>query len=133
MFFTLKRIAQDEYGTYGVLLKDGKTPVLVTLEDRWNNNEPYISCIPTGAYQCKRINSPTHGNVFEVTNVPNRTHILIHIGNIEDNTEGCILVGSEFETLKGKTAVTESTKAFEEFMGYVQGLDHFLLVIVTKI
>jgi len=132
MYFSLKRVAENEHGTFGVLLKEGITPVMLTLEDKWKNNNPNISCIPTGTYQCKRIVSPKFGDVFEILNVPNRGHILFHTGNVEDDTHGCILLGSGFGQLNGKTSLEESKKAFNEFMGYLNNLDHFLLIIIDK-
>lgn len=132
MMKTLKliRIANDNHGTYGVLL-DGSTPFAVTLERVWRDNAPNISCIPDGIYTCKRVNSPRFGETFEVTDVPGRSHILFHKGNTEDDTQGCILVGEQFESLRGKTAVLQSGHGYVEFMSRLSGMDEFTLGIRT--
>lgn len=125
---TLKRIAENEDGTFGVLL-DGNTPFAVTLEREWLNNQPMESCISAGDYICKRVVTPKHGEVFEVTGVKNRTAILFHKGNVEDHSKGCILVGEQFETLDGKTAILQSGKGFTEFLERLKGRDEFQLAV----
>jgi len=51
-----------------------------------------------------------HYGMLELQNVPNFQYILIHIGNFEKDTEGCILVG---EGANSNHTITESTKAYE--------------------
>lgn len=91
----LKRIAENEEGTYGVIIQDNQ-PICVTLERQWHNNQPDISCIPPGAYKCQKYSSEKFKDVWEITNVPNRTAILIHSGNSMQDTHGCVIVGREF-------------------------------------
>jgi len=124
----LKRIAENEDGTFGVLI-DGNTPFALTLERNWLDNKPNESCIPAGKYVCKRIISPRFGETFEVTNVPGRSHILFHTGNLEDHSKGCILIGEEFGYLNGKVAVLSSRKGFKEFMDRLNGLSSFEIEI----
>ena len=126
---TLKRIAEIEDGVFGVIL-DGKTPFAVTLERNWVNNEKEISCIPAGSYRCVRRLYHKHGYwTFEVTGVPGRTSILIHSGNTEDDSMGCILIGENFDHLKSKVAILRSKEAFYEFMDRLRGQDEFTLTI----
>src|SRR3990170_3733275 len=127
-YFTIIRSPSMEDGTFGMML-DGLTPFCLTLELEWKLNEPNESCIPDGDYICKRVNSPKFGNTFEVCNVPNRTAILIHKGNIEDDSHGCIILGEQFEPLNGKNAVLSSGKAFSEFIERTNGIDEFKLSI----
>lgn len=93
--FRLKRISGTPQAVFGALIEDG-IPFVVTLEEPWLNNQRGASCIPVGAYVCRRVISPKFGDTFEVTNVPGRSHILFHKGNTTDDTEGCILVGALF-------------------------------------
>ena len=125
---TLKRIAENEDGTFGVLI-DGDTPFALTLERNWLSNKPNESCIPAGKYVCKRIISPRFGETFEITNVPGRSHILFHTGNLEEHSKGCILIGEEFGYLNGKVAVLSSRKGFKEFMDRLNGLSSFEIEI----
>ena len=95
MHITLRRVAENNTGTYGVLLLDGH-PACVTLEDRWQDNAKNISCIPAGTYKCKEHNGTKFKGVWEITGVPKRAAILIHAGNSHHDTNGCVLVGRSF-------------------------------------
>jgi len=126
---TLKRVSYISDGTFGVLF-DGKIPFCLTLEREWKNNEENISCIPTGIYICKRVDSPKFGDTFEVCDVPGRTHILFHKGNIEDDSHGCIITGEEYGEYKGKVAIKSSGKGFTEFLYRTDGLNELTLKII---
>lgn len=55
-----------------------------------------------------------HKGMLHVTNVPNFEYILIHIGNDEDDTQGCLLVGTHCNNNKldvGK--IVASTDAYK--------------------
>ena len=67
---------------------------IYTLENPWMNNKPWISCIPAGDYALKRKHSGKFGATWELFTVDGRTDILIHAGNTEKDTSGCILVGT---------------------------------------
>ena len=131
----LVRISYSGEGTFGVLLAGGggphydDIPFCVTLERPWRNNAVGVSCIPVGNYICKRVASPKFGNTFEITNVPGRTHILFHAGNLVDDTHGCVITGEEFGILAGQSAVLSSGKAFREFMSKLKDTDKFALII----
>ena len=124
----LKRVAKTADGVFGVLLDCG-IPFALTCEPEDKNNAADISCIPPGQYTCKRVDSPHFGDTFEITDVPARTHVLFHKGNIEDNTKGCVLVGEQFEYYKGKVAVLASKKGYGEFMRRLKDVDEFTLKI----
>jgi len=64
-----------------------------TLELPWNDNKKQISCIPKGEYNVEKRQSTKYKNHFHVLDVPNRSYILIHQGNYNWHTKGCILVG----------------------------------------
>ena len=125
---TLKRVSHDDDGTYGVLV-DQTTPFAVTLEDPWLENRRDVSCIPAGSYRCRRIKSPRFGDVFLLEDVPERSHVLVHKVNTEEDTRGCLLVGEQFESLQGKTAILASRKGFREFMDRLKGCNEFILLI----
>lgn len=125
---TLKRVAADADGTYGVLIDDTR-PFAVTLERPWVDNQPNVSCIPAGTYTCARKQSPRFGNTFEITGVPGRSHILFHAGNTAADTEGCVLVAEEFTTMRGGMAVGSSRRGFSELMAKLAGQESFTLTI----
>ena len=128
---TLLRVASDIHGTFGVLMDDDqmKIPFAVTLERPWLDNQPSVSCIPAGQYACQRVQSPKFGDTFEVQNVPNRTAILFHKGNITDDTHGCILVGEQFEPVNGVPGVLASAHGFDEFLRRLAGEPSFWLLV----
>jgi len=79
----------------------------VTCEPPENNNRP-DTCIPPGTYIVIPHNSSTHPNTWEISNVPNRTAILIHDGNTENDTLGCVIVGDRLGTVDDLPAVLDS-------------------------
>ena len=108
---------------YGIELK------LFTLELPWKNNKQSVSCIPSGFYQCKKINSPSLGECIEIENVTGRTHIRIHKGNYTFQIQGCILVGDSIKDINGDMIpdVTNSGNSFDKLMKTVP--DNFVLEI----
>ncbi len=133
---TLTRFAYTPMGTFGELILGGDLngTVLYTVEKPWRDNQPRESCIPTGKYLCKprrffRKDYPA----IEITEVPDRSHILFHIGNRERDVEGCIAVGSELGCIGNDWAVLGSKNGFgllmehyggQEFSLEIQDLDY---------
>ena len=125
---SLHRVSQTPDETFGVLIRND-VPLCLTLEDPWKNNERNVSCIPAGRYQCAPHNGSRYKNVWILENVPGRSAILIHQGNTNDDTQGCILVGQKFGTLDEKNAVLHSRIALEKLKRELP--DHFQLEIVN--
>lgn len=64
--------------------------------------------------------SSFHKGMLHVLNVPNFEYILIHIGNTDDDTAGCLLVGQECNNNKiSKGALIGSTLAYRSFYNKV--------------
>lgn len=130
----LIRNFSSDQGTLGVLSADGFKCVI--LEPPWRDNKQNISCIPAGAYECVRINSSTFGPCFWIKNVPARTGILFHCGNVagdrkkgyQTDSLGCLLLGSYTGRLLGQIAVLASRRARGEFLDFF-GADSFELKI----
>ena len=114
--------------TYGVLINEG-IPFALTLERPWLENMPKVSCIPTGSYRAIRHVSPTFGETWWLQDVPDRTEILIHRGNISSQSQGCILIGESFNHVLGQPGITQSKEAFRELMTILEGRDEFNLTI----
>jgi len=127
----------NQHGAFGVLLYGGRgpgessVPFALTLERPWLDNRKHLSCVPPGSYVCRRVESPKFGDTFEVTGVPGRSHILFHTGNVMEDSEGCILVGEQFEALGGRPAVLSSRKGFREFLERLEGVEAFTLHIIN--
>lgn len=134
MNFTLERFCDSEMGTFGRLTSDSFS--CYTIEQPWRNNLEGHSCIPSGTYTCKRGQFPKHGDAFEVMNVPGRTAILIHSGNVASNFEGCIGLGDSISALnldgQFEWAVLNSVKTVSAFMAQLSGVDEFQLTVKWK-
>ena len=138
----LIRHKQTDWATFGRLYADdGTTEVCVTLERPWvdkdadGKRDKGVSRIVPGTYQVyRRLDSPKHGEVFELKDVPDATNIQIHAANHPTQLEGCIATGSAFgeATVNGVTApgVTGSKLALAKFMAENKHRDAFVLEIV---
>lgn len=84
--------------------------------------------IDAGIYECAPYSGTKYKNVYLVKDVPGRSAILLHWGNTQLDTEGCILLGNRIGELKGLPAVLESKKCFERFRKIV-GRNEFTLIV----
>jgi len=111
MRIEIKRITEGDKQTEGVLTvyqncgegQEGEEKVFqcYTLELPWKNNEKRVSCIPKNTYNVEKRYSTKYKNHFHVLDVPNRSYILIHNGNYNYHTLGCILVGKTLTDING--------------------------------
>lgn len=124
----LLRVEESFRGTLGVLIiSDLAFCVTLELPDLLNKRN--ISNIPTGQYVCEKILSPKFGETFEITNVPNRSGILFHAGNIVEDTKGCVIIGQHFGKLYGDRAVINSGNTFKKFIKGFKNVSKFSLTI----
>lgn len=140
----LERTADTEFGVFGYLtLRAGDGKLLGryrTAEEDWLDNAPNLSCIPDGRYQCRRtIYNRYQVETFEITGVPNRSRILFHWGNTEENVEGCVMLGLLYGSMPAKDeddpkhpevekwCVKRSKDAFADFITALRGADTFWL------
>lgn len=130
MKITIKRIENGFDCIRGVLLIDDVIECC-TLELPYLDNKTNISSIPTGVYTAKKHNSPNFNKCIKVFDVPNRTDILIHIGNIADDSKGCIIVGSTFGKLNGHKAVLSSKIALDKLLDKIQDDEDIELTIIN--
>lgn len=119
----LDRIGSTVWGTLGRLELPGGWNCC-TLEPQWRNNARGESCIPAGEYAMHmrqspivaRITKARHMRGWEVDGVPGRDLIMIHPGNWQDDSNGCLLVGRAFAVISGKPGITASGAAFDDLM-----------------
>lgn len=133
MKITIIRLLDNTVQTLGILqIWDGEMKIFEckTLELPWKENQVNISCIPTGTYNVLRYNSPKFGKTFHVIGVPNRSEILIHKGNYNKDTQGCILVGIRYADIdkNGTMDIAGSAMAMNRLLEVAP--DHFKLTIV---
>ncbi len=108
MKLELDRFYSSDVQTRGYLrlVQHGETAFrCCTLELPWKDNENRVSCIPPGTYNLKHRPASASGTYdydhFHVQQVPGRSWILIHAGNLYSHILGCVLVGDEFEDING--------------------------------
>jgi hypothetical protein len=84
-----------------------------TLERPWEGNIPLISSIPAGQYHGFVRKSTSDRWRIELTDVPNRHNIQLHVGNFLADGVGCILIGSNLKP--DLCTLIESKAAFDKF------------------
>lgn len=123
MILRLVRISSGVDSTLGALYIDGKF-VCFTLEDEMREVKvPGETRIPAGTYDLRLRGwggfhqrylgrfAEIHEGMLELVGVPKFTDILIHCGNNDDHTAGCLLVGDgihENVTTQGYLTASES-------------------------
>ena len=90
----LERFFHGAGSTVGRFLLDGRS--VYSIERPWLLNQPWESCIPEGEYALRPYSSERFPNVWEVCDVPGRSHILIHAGNWSRDVSGCIAPGMTY-------------------------------------
>lgn len=85
------------------------------LERPYFNNERNISSIPAGVYKAHiRDYQSSDKRIIEFNDVPNRSAIQFHAGNVVDDSKGCILVGETADF--GGMTIGNSRAAMKLFM-----------------
>ena len=127
-------VVRTQFGadaTNGMLFVDGVFECF-TLEDQVREGSKVMkeTAIPLGEYEIKyrniggydskyraRYGTDWHNGMLELQDVPNFTYILIHTGNTDEHTAGCLLVGETQQDLdKGKDGfVGGSGDAYKKF------------------
>ena len=114
--------SENDY-TDGLLFVDCKF-ICYTLEDEYRSKKVYgetripdgvynVSLRTVGGFHNRYSNKyPFHKGMLQIDDVPNFEHILIHTGNSDDDTAGCLLVGSTAD--KDKGFIGGSVKAYKE-------------------
>ena len=87
----------DKSRTFGAISDEQGRRECVTLELGWHDNKENMSRIPAGEYIAERRWSPAHKCVvFGLLSVPDRKNIELHAGCLPRDTEGCVLLGTEY-------------------------------------
>ena len=118
----LERYGYTPVGTFGRLILKGHS--WVTVELPWRNNEPNVSCIPTGTYPLRKaihhISTPDPNDdyeVYEICEVQGRSAIHIHIANHIGHLKGCVGPGLSGPSIAhSQLGVWNSDAALAQFM-----------------
>ena len=112
MKLTVVRTQFGTDATNGILLVDGVFENY-TLEDQYQAVKVmHETCIPEGTYNIKfrtvggfhtkykERYGNSHKGMLHLQDVPNFTYILIHTGNTDEHTSGCLIVGETQQDLE---------------------------------
>ena len=130
------RFSSEQDSTNGVLFDvTGKRKFLCyTLEDEYRTKKVMQETrIPAGTYEIKYRKEgghhkkytqrypDIHRGMLHVTNVPNFKWILIHVGNTDEHTAGCLLLGDTQENNQIKTNgfIGKSSQAYVRVYDYI--------------
>ena len=95
----LTRNFSSNKACYGMIHNNFR-PIVMTLELCWRQNEINRSCIPIGLYPIEIVTDVDKGNkrYINIYDVPGRSSIEIHAGNVLKDTKGCIITGLSYDT-----------------------------------
>lgn len=124
MRLTVDRFHSDEDATLSRVLIDGVF-FCFGLEDEYRETKKAAETrIPAGTYKIGVRDTGGfhnryakkfyyHRGMLHVQDVPGFEYILIHIGNTDEDTAGCLLVGDQAYAGKGEIKVGASTAAYK--------------------
>jgi len=131
----LSRFSSDSDSTLGLLHNmNGKPKFLCyTLEDEHRTVKVWGETrIPKGRYKLKIRNyggfhnryktkyNAFHKGMLEICDVPNFSDVLIHIGNSDDDTAGCVLLGdSQRQNITKAGFIGNSSDAYERAYRFI--------------
>lgn len=125
------RFSSQKDSTLGMLMeKKDKGPSFLcfTLEDEYRTVKKYGETrIPAGRYRIKlrteggfherylnKFGPDFHKGMLWLQNVPNFEYVLVHIGNSDDDTAACLLVGDgSQQNITEEGMITSSTNAYK--------------------
>lgn len=127
MKLKLYRISSEADSTSGILMIDDKFECYTLEDEQRQVKVMHETAIPLGIYEIqfrtvggfhskyiKRFGD-MHKGMLELQDVPNFQYILIHCGNTDEHTSGCILVGDSQENniVKKDGFIGSSTQAYK--------------------
>lgn len=138
LYLTRKQFRSD--GIFGTLQDKDKKLMLVTLEHSYWHDESQMfhPKVPAGDFRCIRgkhhlFHLPNSFETFEITGVPGHSELLFHPGNYNNDSEGCVLLGTKVMKLGfGAEMIANSKAAFKEFMEFLHGQDEFRIHVSNE-
>ena len=124
MKILIERFSSDKDSTISTIYVDGRF-ICFGLEDEYREHKvPAETRIPAGVYpiklkivggfhaRYKKKFSTFHIGMLHLQDVPGFTDILIHVGNTDSNTAGCLLVGMGAISTKDNMSIQSSVNAY---------------------
>lgn len=142
MIIYLDTFHQTDKGTFSHAVGNGES-LGESVEQPWNNNRPFHSCVPEGQYNLIPFDSPKYGKVFLLHNPDLNVYahkeqrkndtdrylcIFAHKGSYPDDFQGCIGIGDRF--IESLNMVTNTRKTCAELMDKLYSMDepHYLVI-----
>ncbi len=128
----VKRFHSTDDFTIGKLFFKGKEIGYTCEDEKRENKVMHETRIPAGTYEIKlrtfgghhekyKVKFPFHKGMLWLQDVPKFKDILIHVGNSDDDSSGCLLVGKKADLING--TISQSTICYTEL--YLQVLPEF--------
>jgi hypothetical protein len=119
MKITVERFDFGSDDTIGKVFIDGKFYCYCIEDEVRKVKVKGETCIPNGTYKVSKRHSPKFSPKFGhdmlwIKDVPGFEFILIHTGNTDNDTEGCLIVGMRIGQLEGQRAVLDSKTAYNK-------------------
>lgn len=130
MEIKVKRHAHGKDSTGGIMFINGSF-FCYTCEDEYRLVKVmHETSIPEGRYQIKLRDAggmnvkygtryPGHKGMLHLQDVPGFEWVYIHVGNTDDDTSGCILVGRGIRTVNQESTISESVLAYTSLYGLI--------------
>jgi len=107
----------------------------LALERAWKNNEPNVSCIPLGEYDCVLEHSPSFDKLlWEIYGVDGRTECKFHAANFWNELNGCIGLGTQLLHLgfDNELDLTNSERTMELFHETLRPMNGKIVKLIIK-
>ncbi len=135
----LTRTQFNKDGIFGRLYNEHGVPIAYTLEHAYQQpNGLWLPKLYEGQFVCVIGTHKLHNGVpfetFEITGVKGHDNILLHAGNFDNDSEGCVLLGQAIvKQADGSRMITNSKHTFGEFMVSLSGVKEFLLKVTNEV
>ena len=127
MIINQERISSDDEASFSILFIDGVFECFVIEDEYREHKVPKETRIPPGRYNIivrawggfnnryQRKFPHIHQGMLELEDVPGFTDILIHVGNFEHNTDGCLLINAGVRATPNNIVGQVSVEAYKRF------------------
>lgn len=141
MDLILNRFNYSELGVLSYLQTLNRETLFYTLEHAYaldstdTMTDTWIPKLPVGEFRCVRGEHQLHNSrnpfeTFEITGVSGHSGILFHVGNYNNDSDGCVLLGTSYTIELDTAMVLNSKEAFDKFMMLQQDVTQFMLKVV---
>lgn len=136
MNLILKRQHYRLDGIFSCLSNEEDTIRFATLEHAYrDHNGIYFPLVHPGVYDCllgthRLKKMPDFFSTFEVTGVKGHSGILFHVGNYDQDSEGCILIGEQIILDTKFAMINHSHESYLKFMELQKDILAFRLTVI---